>query len=218
MTTVILITFGIIALGGILVGAVWFMSYARRFVPAGEITRPAATTRLSFHWRYIALPLALLLLSVILAAYFYHLLPAKVATHFQLDGTPDRWLSPAVTMVWALVTQLLLTLLAAAVTWVVARMGFLFQQVRDTWLKPERILLFMGNAIALPQLILCFATADIFSYNSYQQHIMPMWLFLLIILGLATLALGVLMTLAISKAKHSGQKIKEQSDRTQAKG
>jgi hypothetical protein len=115
-------------------------------------------------------------------------------------------------MVWALVPQLLLTLLALATTGVVSKMGFLFQQVKDTWLKPERILLFMGNAIALPQLILCFAMLDIFSYNSYQQHIMPMWLFLLIILGLATVALGVLLTLAISKAKNSGQKTKEQSD------
>jgi len=213
MTTVVLVTFGLIVLGGILAGAVWFMSYARRFVPARETSRPAATAEgLSFRWRYIVLPLALLLLSVILAAYFYHQLPAEVATHFQLDGTPDRWLSPGITMVWALVPQLLLTLLALATTGVVSKMGFLFQQVKDTWLKPERILLFMGNAIALPQLILCFAMLDIFSYNSYQQHIMPMWLFLLIILGLATVALGVLLTLAISKAKNSGQKTKEQSD------
>jgi len=42
---------------------------------------------------------------------------------------------------------------------------------------------------------------DIFSYNSYQRHIMPMWIFLLIILGLATIALGLFLAVTISKAK-----------------
>ena len=59
----------------------------------------------------------------------------------------------------------------------------------------------MGNMITLPQLIVFFAMLDIFSYNSYQIHIMPMWVFLLIILGLATIALGALLTITFRKAR-----------------
>jgi len=156
---------------------------------------------LPFRWSYIILPVAILLLSIILAAYFYHLLPAEVAYNFKLDGTPDKWLSREMTMVWVLTPQLFLTLVAAAIAWGITRLGILSRQTGSTLIRPERIISFMGNIIALPQLIICFAMLDIFSYNSYQTHIMPMWLFLLIILGLTTTGLGVFLALIISKAR-----------------
>ena len=52
-------------------------------------------------------------------------------------------------------------------------MSALFRQPDSTRAQPERILLVMGNMIALPQIILFFAMLDIFSYNSYQIHILP---------------------------------------------
>jgi hypothetical protein len=57
----------------------------------------------------------------------------------------------------------------------------------------------MGNLLALPQLIVFFAMLDIFSYNSYQIHLMPMWIFLLIVLGLATIALVVFLAFIVSR-------------------
>ncbi len=58
----------------------------------------------------------------------------------------------------------------------------------------------MGNMVALPQIILCFAMLDIFSYNSYQIHIMPLWVFALIIMGLGGIILGVFFIRAIQQA------------------
>ena len=55
----------------------------------------------------------------------------------------------------------------------------------------------MGNMIVLPQIILCFAMLDIFSYNSYQIHLMPLWVFALIVMGLGGMALGIFFILAI---------------------
>ena len=49
----------------------------------------------------------------------------------------------------------------------------------------------MGNMIALPQVILCFAMLDIFSYNSYQIRLMPLWVFALIVMGLGTIISGI---------------------------
>jgi uncharacterized membrane protein len=157
--------------------------------------------RLSFRWSYIIAPIVILLLSVILAAYFYHLLPAELAVHFEADGTPNSWLSREMTMVWMLIPQLLLVLVAGAITWGVTRFGNLFRQAESTGIRPERLLLFMGNIVALPQFILCFAMADIFRYNSYQTHLMPMWLFLVVILGLVTIGLGILSVFVFLKAR-----------------
>ena len=156
---------------------------------------------LSFHWGYIVLPLSVLLLSILLTAYFYHLLPPEVAYHFKLDVTPDKWLGRETTVVWMLVPQFFLTLLAGGITWGITKLRILPARADGAWIKPQMILMLMGNMIGLPQIILCFAMLDIFSYNSYQIHIIPMRIFLLIILGLAGIALGVFSVLTILKTK-----------------
>lgn len=150
---------------------------------------------------YIIGPLAVLLLSLALAAYFYYLLPAELAFHFELDGTPDRWLSREMTMVWALLPQLVFVLVAWGVAWGVTRLSRRFGQIKGSGVRTEKVVLFMGNLIALPQLLLCFAMVDIFSYNLYQGHIMPMWAFFLIIIGLATIALGVFLVYIFSRVR-----------------
>ncbi len=146
---------------------------------------------LAFHWSYILLPVLILVISIILTAYFYRLLPVEVGYHFEPDGSPDRWLSRGVFILWMLVPQLFLTLLAGAITWGVTKLTVRFQQPDSTWIKPERILLPMGNMIALTQIILCFAMLDIFSYNSYQIHILPLWVFAAIIMTLGGIILGI---------------------------
>ena len=186
MITPILILIVILLLGLGCGAVLWFALRHRR--PTKEITTAEA---LSFRWSYIILPLAILPLSIILTAYFYHQLPTEVAYHFKLDGSPDRWLSREMITVWLLVPQLLLTLVAGAITWGITKLGILSGQPEGTWIKPEGILSVMGNMVALPQIILCFAMLDIFSYNSYQIHIMPLWVFALIIIGLGGIILGI---------------------------
>jgi uncharacterized membrane protein len=153
--------------------------------------------RLPFRWSYIIAPLVIFLLSVVLSAYFYHLLPAEVAVHFKVDGTPDRWLSREVTMVLALVPQVLLVLLAAAIAWGINKMVVRFWQPERTRTNLKTILLLMGNMIALPQLVLCFAMLDIFVYNAYQIHLLPLWIFALIIMVSGGVVMGMFFVRAI---------------------
>jgi len=211
MTVFILILFIIFLFGSGCGAAIWFVFRHKQLVKSKEpIKETAKRETLPFRWNYIMLPLAIFLVSIILAAYFYHLLPTEVAYHFKLDGTPDKWLNREMTMVWVLAPQFFLALLAGAIVWGITKLGLLSRQT--TWVKPERVLSFMGNIIVLPQLIVCFAMLDIFSYNAYQIHIMPRWIFLLIILGLATIALGLLLVLIMSRAKR--QLISQPSRRT----
>ena len=172
--------------------AVWLVFRYRPVVDGNKPTEQATEgTTLAFRWRYIVLPLIILLLSVVLVLYFYGKLPAEVAYRFEPDGSPDEWLSRGAIILWALVPQFLLTLLAGAITLGIAKLGVLFRQTTPTGIKLERVLLLMGNMIGLPQVILCFTILDIFSYNSCQIRIMPLWVFALIVMGLGAIILGI---------------------------
>ncbi|MFC1933404.1 DUF1648 domain-containing protein [Chloroflexota bacterium] len=178
--------------------ATWFVLRRRQAIKSKEPIQQTTTgTTLAFHWSYVILPLVTLLLSIILTAFFYHRLPSEVAYTFQSDGSPDRWLSRSTVILWMLLPQLFLTLLAGAITWGITRLGALFKQPESTWIKLESILLLMGNMVALPQIILCFAMLRIFIYNSYQIHILPLWVFALIIMGLGGIILGIFFIRAV---------------------
>ena len=184
--------------------AIWFVFRQRQVVEKEEPAKET-TKALTFRWHYIIMPLTILFLSVILTAYFYHRLPVEVAYHFKLDGSPDKWLSRKMIIVWMLTPQVLFTLGAGVITWGVTRLGILFRQAESILIKPERIISLMGNMIALPQTILCFAMLDIFSYNSYQVHIMPVWLFALIIMGLGGIIIGIFFIQIIRQAWSSSR-------------
>ncbi|MFC2056125.1 DUF1648 domain-containing protein [Chloroflexota bacterium] len=167
--------------------------------------KPTTGETLTFHGSYILLPVVILLLSIILIAYFYRLLPVEVAYHFQSDGSPDRWLSRGVIVLWSFWPQLFLTLLAGATTWGITRLIAQYIQPEGTGIKPKRIISLIGNMIALPQIILCFAMFRIFNYNSYQIHLLPLWVFTLIIMGLGGIILGIFFIQAIRQVWVSGK-------------
>ncbi len=182
-------------------GAIWFIFRQRRVVKSKKpIKQPTTGVGLAFHWNYIILPVVILLLSIILAAYFYNRLPVELAYHFNPDGSPDKWLSRGVFILWMLLPQLFLTLLAGAITWGITRLSALFRQPERALIRPERILLFMGNMVVMPQIVLCFAMLDTFGYNLYHIRVMPLWVFALIIMGLGGIVLGIILIRAMRRA------------------
>jgi uncharacterized membrane protein len=185
--------------------AIWFTLHTRRLAQSGKpASKTINTERLPFRWNCIILPLATLLIAIVLAAYFYGQLPTEVAYHFKPDGSPDKWLSREMIMVWLLTPQLCLTLLAGAIVWGATKLGIQSRQTKDS-LRPEGILALMGNIIGLPQLIIGFTMLDIFSYNAYRTHIMPIWIFVLIVMGLASIILGIFFIQAIRRAWGASQ-------------
>jgi len=153
--------------------------------------RTTAQVTFAFRWKYVLLPLIFLLISIILVAIFYKRLPFPVAYHFSPDGTPDMWAIPGLFFLWVLLPQLVLTLGAVTVTWVVSRLATRFLEPESAVVNPQRIMLLTGNMVAIPQLILAFAMLDIFSYNSYQTHLRPSVLvFALIVMVVGGIILG----------------------------
>jgi uncharacterized membrane protein len=153
--------------------------------------------KLAFRWVYVALPVAFLVISVALAAGFYSQLPAELAYRFS-DGAADAWLSRGSLLLWTLIPQAFFTLLAYGIVRVV---------LASTRYWPSQnapmpgILTVMGNTLALPQIILAFAMLDIFLYNAFDIELIPLWLFAVIILVLASAVLVVFFVRAIRRLR-----------------
>lgn len=199
---VVILVVGLLLLIGLPVGIAiaWYLRQ-RQQVARDEkpVKKTTATDELAFHWRYIVLPLVILMLSIVLAAYSYHLMPAEVAYRFGTDGIPQGWFGRQSYLLLVILPQLLLVLAAAVVIWSTSRLGRSSGQAAGT-LNLERVVLIMGNMVVLPQIVLAFVMLDIFSYNVYSMHLVPIWLFTLIIMAIG----GVILTVFFIQAyKHS---------------
>lgn len=190
----VLVIILLIGLGGSI--AAWYL-FRRRQPVKENITENA----FPFRWKYIVLPVAMFFLSLLLTAIFYPQLPAELAYDFQPDGSADSWFSREIAVVSTLVPQLLLTLLAVTLTWGITKLSIPPQQTQQSRLRLERVVSLMGNMVALPQIIICFALVDIFSYNLHQTHIMPLWLFAVIIMALGAIVLGILFISAVGRSR-----------------
>ena len=153
---------------------------------------------LSFRWRYIILPAAILLISVILTASFYGRLPGEVAYHFE-DGVPDQWLSRGAIIAWMIIPQLFLVFVGITISGVGTVLSTRFQLSESAQLR--KVLAIMGNMVALPQIILAFAMLDIFLYNAYRVHLIPLWAFALIVMVAGGTMLGVFFVQALRQSQ-----------------
>ncbi|MDP7285646.1 MAG: DUF1648 domain-containing protein [Dehalococcoidales bacterium] len=197
MNTIISILAVVLIIGLVSGGVTWFVGRRGQAARRKEVARKVATRQpITFRWRYTALPVTILLLSLVITAYFYHLLPSELAYHFR-NGAPDKWLSRGATIAWLLTPQFLFTLLAGAIVWGIARLSAYFPPA--TGQRVEKMLPLMGNMIALPQVILGFAIFDIFSYNTYQIHLMSLWAFALVVMGVGGVILGISFIFAVRR-------------------
>ncbi len=101
---------------------------------------------------------------------------------FLADGSADSFTSRVAITLWALIPQVVLTLIAAGITLGIIRLVGREENFQKAAIKLETILLFIGNLVALPQIILCFTMLDIFSYNSYQVHWIPLRILILVVM------------------------------------
>jgi len=202
--TVILIVSLFFLLGlGLGTFIIWYILRRRQAVESKQpAKKPAAVGNLTFRWKYILLPVAILLLSIVLASIFYPQLTDEVAYRFNLDGSPKSWLGREIIISLMLAPQFLLALTALAITWGITKLSRSSGQIESA-LKPERIILFMGNIIALPQIVLGFVMLDIFSYNIYCMHLIPVWLFALIVMAVGGIILAIFFIRAIKRSRSS---------------
>lgn len=145
----------------------------------------------AFRWRYVALPLIFLLISIILVIVYYNRLPFQVAWHFKSDGSADGWVIQPLIVFWVLLPQFVLTIGATVVTRVISILAGRYLMAESALVRPQKIMLIMGNMVAIPQLIILFAMLDIFSYNTNQTHLHPsVLIFALIVMVVGAIVLS----------------------------
>ena len=124
-------------------------------------------------WSYFTLPIALLLISIVITIYFYGKLPDAVVWH--LNSSNSATISNSQIVLWSIVPQLLLTLLAIVITYGATKINDLFNQAADSSIKLDTVLMVMSNMVVIPQLVLIIAMLRIFSYNAFGTQISFIW-------------------------------------------
>jgi uncharacterized membrane protein len=198
--TLLLVLIGVLLLFifGSLLLVMFVFNQAKSITPE-KAKEPTAVKPSPFPWKAVMLPLVILLLVVVMVVWFYGKLPQEVASRFAADGTPSAWTMRGTLIMWALLPQLMLTLLAVMVAWGVIRIGALGHSAEEAGIKLDNLLLVMGNMIAIPQLILGFAMLNTFGYNAYQARIVPLRAVVLIIAITGAVMLGVFFITTVRK-------------------
>jgi hypothetical protein len=161
----------------------------------GEPPQPETKTRL--RWSYFFVPLLILLVSVIITIYFYGKLPAAVV--WQLNSANSPTISRPQIALWAIVPQVLLTLLAVIIAYGATRISDLFKEAAASGIQLDSILMVMSNVVVIPQLILTFAMLRIFSYNSFQTDVNFVWWVSLAVIIVGIILLSVFFLRALVK-------------------
>jgi hypothetical protein len=157
-----------------------------------------------FRWSYIALPLAIFFIAAVSAVVFYGKLPPQVGYRFS-GGAAISETGRGVFLGWSLGLQLLLSLAAVIIVLLVVYVGRRMQ-LADNQLN-RTLTGIMGNIVAMPQLIICYAVLDIFLYNIYHKSLPPLWIF-----GIAILFIGgivIFSVFIIAFLKSRAEKIQE---------
>ena len=135
-----------------------------------------------------------------LTAIFYPQLTDEVAYRFNLNGSPESWLGREVLIPLTLLPQFILLIIAIFISWGITRVGRSIGEIAST-LKPEGLLMMMGNLVALPQIIFGFVMLDVFIYNIRGNHLMSIWLFALIIMIIGGIILAIFFIQAFKRTR-----------------
>lgn len=172
--------------------------------------RRTPTPNLRFRLRYAALPLITFGVSVIVAVWLGPKLTGDAAYNFVGGVTPAGYFSRGAVLGITLGLQVAIALPVILVSWITLRLRGGPNQAENVGgdaVKLDRVLLLVTNLVALPQLLLLFALAEILSYNIYGAHLMPGWAFGAAVLVTGAVFLGLLFRLLPERRRK--QKTKE---------
>jgi hypothetical protein len=196
MSVILISLLAFLFLTAIAVGVLLLVFLKSRSLPQSTVQNtPSPGTNngpeLKFRILDISLPLVVLALSIVCIIILYSRISTQVAYHFAGDGTGDQWLGRGLLITSLLLPQFLLTFLAAGIALTMEKVGRSFVKAGKAKASMVRdVISLMSNMIVLPQGILFFAMLDIFLYNAYQIHLIPLYLAAILIMFLGSIFMG----------------------------
>jgi uncharacterized membrane protein len=168
------------------------------------LTPEKETKRIGFRWAYVAAPVGVLLIAIIIALVYYWKLPHEIAYRFS-HGMAVNQVARGTVLAWALGLQLVFTLFALAITAFIT-MGARRMLLAETPML--RVLLaIIGNILGLPQIIIAYAMMDIFIYNIHGKALPSLLAFTIIVM----LAGGIVLAVYFSRAVTQSKKLKKEN-------
>jgi len=98
-----------------------------------------------------------------------------------------------------LVPQFILVFMGIAISGGTIILSAHILQAESTLVR--KVLIIVGNMVVLPQIIIVFAMLDIFLYNAYRIHLLPLWIFVLIIMVLGAIILAIFFRQALRQSR-----------------
>ena len=164
-----------------------------------------------FRFVYVMFPTLAVIIFVAIVAILYSYLPAEIGYRLTSDGIPVRWMSRNMFVLWALIIEEVLWCGAIVVAWGASRVACFFEANPAI----SSIIGVMGNMPVLPQLIIGFAAIDILTYNVFGEHILPLWIFTILVSGLGAIVLGVFFIRAFIKMSNFGDRHGQSKSRSE---
>jgi len=153
---------------------------------------------IGFRWVYVAAPVGVLLIAVVIALVFYWKLPQEVAYRFSRGVAVNQATRGAV-LVWVLGLQLAFVLFSLAITAFIT-MGARRMMLTETPML-RMLLAIIGNILGLPQIIIAYAMTDIFIYNIYGKTLPSLLAFTILVMLAGGIVLAVYFTRALTQSK-----------------
>jgi hypothetical protein len=142
-----------------------------------------------FGIKEVSVPLIILLISIVISLVFWPQLPPELAFRFGPSGIPVSYADSLIVAVLCLGFQAFIITGGWLIGFTIIRIaGSLFVMNRAN-IRTRRIALLVANMVILPQIIVAFIMADIFSFNVSGIHLMPLWTFTIIVMVIGAVAI-----------------------------
>jgi uncharacterized membrane protein len=144
---------------------------------------------LVFRWSYVAAPIILTVVCLIIALSFATFLPSPLGYRFSGDGTARMSMNTYTFIVLMIAAQFICALSAWGIARVIIKMGHAAFKAAPPQVPLDAYISLMTNMVLLPQLILAYIMLDAFIYGVWTRHLISVGLFSILIIAIGSLTL-----------------------------
>jgi uncharacterized membrane protein len=174
------------------------------FKSVGEISNATKTapSPFIFRFRYVAAPLILAIVCLILALAFVSSLPSPLGFRFAGDGTVLTATNKYAFIALMIAAQVICALAAWTIALTIIKLGQRSFKTDQPQIPLDSYISLMSNMILLPQLILAYIMLDAFIYGTWARHLISVGLFSILTIAAGSLVLIFTFARTLSRAQN----------------